>query len=175
MKKMLKAIGIIFLAFFALAFIVGFFGGDANTSSNSTPTAQPLKEYRTGETWTVNGQWELTVNGIEEQYSRNEYADKYPAAVYIVSFTYSNTGYTDRNGIMNGLFFNMDSSVVDCKGMMGYSYPGDIAYYPQEAPVGATCRGQVCIGVENQGLPIKMNVTQYDGNGQKQSATFIVE
>ena len=176
MKKVLKIIGIAVLAFFALAFFVGFFGGDAGTSSTPAPApAQAPKVYRTGETWAVNGQWELTVNGIEEQYSRNEYADKYPAAVYVVSFTYTNIGYTDRSGIMDGLFFSMDNSVIDSKGTMGYSYPGDIAYYPQEAPIGATCKGQVCIGVDNPGLPIKLNVVQYDGTGQKQAATFSVE
>lgn len=173
MKKVFKIIGIVFLVFFALIGALAIFGGGGSTTNQSAP-AQTVKEYGIGETWTVNGQWDLTVNAVEESYFRNEFSDKYPAAVYVVSFTYRNIGYSDRNGIMNGLFFNMDSSVVDCKGMMGYSYPGEITDYPQEAPIGASCRGQACIGVENAGFPIKLNVIQYDGNGQKQAATFIL-
>ena len=34
---------------------------------------------------------------------------------------------------------------------MGYSYPGDVNYYPQETPGGATCKAQACIGVWHSG------------------------
>lgn len=180
MKKVLKIIGIVALALFVLLLLIGIFGGDAGNSGNNasnqsaTGPAQAVQEYGIGETWTVNGQWSLTVDAVEETYSRNPYAEKNPAAVYIVTFTYSNIGYTDASGIMDGLFFNMDDSIVDCKGMMGYSYPGDVTDYPQETPIGATCRGQVCIAVDNAGFPIKLNVLHYDGNSQKQTATFIL-
>jgi len=143
-------------------------------SKEQTAPVEPVKDYGIGEAWTVDGQWTLTVDSVQETSERNPYAEKNPAAVYIVSFTYSNTGYQDANGIMDGLFFNLDESVVDCTGLMGYSYPGDLTDYPQETPVGATCKGQVCIGVDNAGFPVKLNVLQYDGNGQKQTATFIL-
>ena len=151
-------------------------GLTVSTSENETEApAQSKTEYAVGETWTVDGQWELTVTGITETAERNEYAEKKPAAVYVVSFTWKNTGYTDASGLMNGLFLLLDDSIVDSQGLMGYSYPGEITDYPQETPVDASCNGQVCIGVDNAGLPIKINVTQYDGNGVEQTATFIVE
>lgn len=147
-----------------------------NTTAPKEQTApvEPVKDYGVGETWTIDGQWTLTVDSVQETSERNPYAEKNPAAVYIVSFTYSNIGYQDANGIMDGLFFNLDESIVDCTGLMGYSYPGDLTDYPQETPVGATCKGQVCIGVDNAGFPVKLNVLQYDGNGQKQTATFVL-
>ena len=128
-------------------------------------------EYEIGETWTVEGQWELTVDSVEETQDRNEYSDKEPGAVYIVTFTYNNIGYEDD--FMDGLYFIMDDRIVDAEGRMGYSYPGNITYYPQEAPVGASCTGQVCIGVENPGS-FKIYVDTYDGNDEEQNAVFHV-
>lgn len=156
---------------------------DANTEIIATPdnialeTETPVdkSEYKVGETWIVDGQWELTITGITETADRNEFSESNPAAVYIVDFTWKNVGYIDPNGIMDGLFLVLDDSIVDSQGLMGYSYPGEITNYPQETAVGATCNGQVCIGVDNAGLPIKINVVQYDGNGVKQTATFVIE
>ena len=128
-------------------------------------------EYEMGETWTVDGQWELTVDSVEETADRNEYSEKEPAAVYIVTFTYTNIGYEDD--FMDGLYFLMDDQIVDAANKMGYSYPGDITLYPQEAPIGATCTGQVCIGVDNPG-PFKLYVDAYDGNDEHQKAVFAV-
>ena len=71
------------------------------------------------------------------------------------------------------LYFVLDDSIVDAGGKMGYSYPGEVTMYPQETPVGATCEGQVCIGVDNPGS-FKINVEHYDGNDVEQKATFNV-
>ena len=151
--------------------------GATEKDNGGTQATQALAktEYKVGDTWTVDGQWEVTINGISETSERNEFADKEPAAVYIVNFTWKNLGYKDATGLMDGLFINMDDSVVDSTGQMGYSYPGNITDYPQETPVGASCNGQVCVGVDNAGLPIKLNVVQYDSNSNKQSAVFVLE
>lgn len=76
---------------------------------------------------------------MEETKDRNEYSDKNPAAVYVVTYTYENIGYVDEDGI------------VDSTGKMGYSYPGDVTKYAQSVPVGAFCEAQACIGVDNPG------------------------
>lgn len=47
---------------------------------------------------------------------RNEYSDKNPTAVYLVSYTYTNIGCEDANGIMDGLFFALNDSIVDSAG-----------------------------------------------------------
>lgn len=132
------------------------------------------EEYGLGETWTVDSQWTLTVDSIEEIADRNEYFDKKPAAVYIVTYTYANTGYVDPSGIWDGLFIGIDDTIVDCDGMMGYSYPASIDYSAQEVPVGAKCKAQAAIGVDTAGLPIKLYVDVNDGNGEKQSAVFVL-
>lgn len=159
-------------------FLVGLLtscGNGSGNSSGSQSQSAAQSEFAIGETWTVDGQWELTVDSIEETADRNQYSDKQPAAVYIVSYTYKNTGYNDANGIMDGLYFSLDHQIVDCEGNMGYSYPGDVSEYPQETPVGAKCSAQVCIGVDHAGTPIKLYVSKYDGNENEQSVTFIVQ
>ena len=139
-------------------------------SSGAKSTSQDT--YKIGESYVVEGQWKITVDSVETTDDRNEYSDKNPAAVYLVTYTYENLGYDDD--IMNGLYISLDDGIVDSAGKMGYSYPGDISMYPQETPVGASCQAQSCIGVDNAGS-LKINFYNYDSNNQKQSAVFEID
>lgn len=141
---------------------------EAAGASKSTDQA----EYKIGETWVVEGQWKLTIDSVEETQDRNEFSDKSPAAVYVVTYTYENLGYESE--YMNGLFISLSDGIVDNGGKMGYSYPGNVTMYAQETPVGASCQAQECIGVDNPGS-FKINFNSYDGNDQKQSAVFNLE
>lgn len=145
-----------------------------NPTITPAPTVQPVKTYAIGESWIVNGQWKVTVNSVEETADRNPYSEKKPSKVYLVTYTYENIGYVDRDGIMDGLYISMDDTIVDATGKMGYSYPSDQVLYAKETPVGATCEARACIGVDNAGS-FKIYVTQYDGNGNKQSAVFSID
>lgn len=100
------------------------------------------------------------------------YSEKTPAAVYIVDYTYKNLGFEDDYA--DGLYMSLDNCIEDNVGFMGYSYPGDVTHYPQEAPVGAVCKAQACIGVWHKGN-VQFVVTRYDGNDVRQSAKFFVE
>ena len=134
----------------------------------------PIKtEFNIGETWKVEGQWSLTVDSVSETEDRNEFEERRPAAVYIVDYTYTNIGYEDEYGLMDGLFFGMEDSIVDSTDLMGYSYPGNITRYPTPTPIGATCKAQSCIGVDNAGT-FKINVNTYDGKGNEETATFVI-
>ena len=145
---------------------------DPETENNQENAGE--KSYSIGETWVVDGQWNVTVNSVEETSDRNEFSDKEPAAVYLVTYTYENVGYVDDDGFMDGLFISMEDTIVDAEGKMGYSYPGDVSLYAQETPVGATCEAQACIGVDNAGS-FKIHITQYDGNGNEQNAVFSID
>lgn len=172
----------------ALFFV--FFGADSSPAAFSPSSAsqgagvsdagpvfaapQQPEEYRIDETWTVDGQWALTVTGVRESQGRNESSDKNPAAVYIVDYTYTNLGYIDETGLMDGLFISMSDAIVDAEGVMGYDYPGHISDHTQQAPVGASCNAQACIGVDNPG-DFTVTVSRYDGEGERQSAVFLIE
>lgn len=142
------------------------------TEAPTDPPTEAKSEFNIGETWVVDGQWELTVTGVTETEDRNPYSDKTPASVYIIDYTYTNIGY--EHNIMDGLYIMMDDTIVDSNGTMGYRYPGSVTNHPQQTPVGATCNAQTCIGVDNPG-PFKITVKEYDGNKNKQTATFYIE
>lgn len=145
--------------------------GSEQKSSQDSSKKTEKKTYAIGETWTVDGQWSVTVNSVTETSDRNQFSEKTPNAVYVVDYTYTNIGYESE--YMDGLYISLDDGIVDSAGVMGYSYPGDIVNYPQAAPVGATCNAQACIGVDNPGS-FKINFSQYDGNNEKHSAVFDV-
>jgi len=144
---------------------------ESQKSENQTDRSKTLKM---NETWTVPGQWELTITGVNKVDERNEYEEKEPEAVYIVDYTYKNLGYEDKSGAMDGLFFSLDDSIVDSQGTMGYSYPGDIEKYPEETPTGASCNAQACIGVDHAGS-FMINISTYDGKGTQQKQSFLIE
>ena len=127
--------------------------------------------YSLGETWTVPGQWRITLNEVEETADRNEYADTDPAAVYVLTYTYENLGY--ESDYMDGLFVDLSQGIVDAAGSMGYEYPGDVTYYPQETPVGASCKAQICIGVDNPG-DFQVHYSAYDGEENEQKTVFSI-
>lgn len=141
----------------------------ADTSADADGT--DADTLAVGDTWTVDGQWSMTINSVTPTGERNEFSDKEPAAVYLIEYTYTNLGYEDD--IMDGLYMDlaMEASVVDCAGTMGYSYPCNITDYPQETPVGATCNAQEFVGVDNAG-DFTLTVNKYDGDNHKQTVTF---
>lgn len=81
-------------------------------SSGAKSTSQDT--YKIGESYVVEGQWKITVDSVETTDDRNEYSDKNPAAVYLVTYTYENLGYDDD--IMNGLYISLDDGIVDSAG-----------------------------------------------------------
>lgn len=141
------------------------------SSNNTNNTTTPV--FNLGQTWTVPGQWRLTINYATEMSERNPYSDKNPAAVYLIDYTYENIGYTDE--MMDGLFISLDiERVIDSSGYAGYSYPNSPTYSPQSIPVGTKCHAQSCIAVDHKG-PLKVYIDSYAGNSYaKYSAIFNV-
>lgn len=143
-------------------------------------TADDAGTLGVGETWTVDGQWTLTITGVTATDDRNEFEHTNPAAVYVVDYEYTNLGYQDigsdesADAITNGLFITIDSQIVDSAGLMGYSYAGTVENNPDIIPIGETCHAQECIGVENPGN-FRLTVSMYDSTGTKQKQTFAIK
>lgn len=85
----------------------------SDSDSGSGKKSKKKDYYTIGETWTVDGQWSLTVTGVTETAERNEYSEKKPVAVYIVDYEYTNIGYEDEDGIAKGIFFDMEDTIID--------------------------------------------------------------
>ena len=131
-------------------------------------------DYNIGETWTIDGQWKLTVTGVRKATEKSPFETTEPAAAYLVSYTYENLGYVDSDGIMDGLYFIMDDVIVDSTGSLGRPYVISVDKEPLETPVGETCEAEVGIALDNPGSFV-LYVSDYDGNGTKQSASFKID
>lgn len=151
--------------------------GSSSESGSTNDSEQKQSEdaiYGIGDTWEVDGQWKMTIDSVAVTDQRNEFADSQPAEVIIINYTYENIGYEDKNGIMNGLFLDIEmGQIVDAAGQMCQSYPAsEVINYAQETPVGATCSAQAAIGLSAAGSPVKITLIECDGNGNEQKATF---
>lgn len=142
-------------------------------AATEASTESEEKVYGVGDTWTVDGQWNFTIDSVETSDERNEFEESDPAQVILVKYHYENIGYEDPNGFMEGLYFD-PSSVVDSDGNMCKPYPIDFEY-AQETPVGAKCSASVAFGLVKEGSPVTLNMNQYDGNGKEQKAKFVLE
>lgn len=143
----------------------------AETSVTTAAEDSVDTAFGVGDTWEVEGQWKLTVTDVWETEERDKASQKQPAAVYIVSCEYENLGYEDSSANAGGLVFKLDEGVVDSEKYMGYPYTATIVDYPQQTPVGAKCKAQYCIGVDNAG-DFQLNITKTDGSGKVQTAVF---
>lgn len=112
--------------------------------------------------------FKVTVDTVEETPERNEFSDKNPAAVHVITYTYENLG------LQEDLYVSMEDSIIDNDGKMGYSYPADRTLYPQTVPPGARCEAQACIGADDPG-DFKIRVTLYDNEFNEHKAMFSVE
>ena len=128
---------------------------------------EPLK---LGETWTVDGQWNFTIDAVTETTQRNDYSDLQPDKVYIVDYTYENTGYKDNYG----LYMYIDGCVVDSEGMMGYSYPAGVDDYPRMIQPGEVCHAQAAIGVDHAGS-FRIYMNEYDSSNETHKQVFLIE
>lgn len=170
MKKTLKVLAMALIAVITIVICTG-----CSSTTTSSNTQNEIPEIKVGETWTVDGQWSVTITNVEKTSDRNEYDDHNPAEVLYVTYTYENLGYTDSSGIMEGLFIDLSSSqIVDGAGEMGYSYSATDVDYPTQVPVGAKKTAKVCIGLNNVSDTVTLNFSTYDGNSNKQSAKFIL-
>lgn len=175
MKKLLA-----FLLTFIMVFAFTACGGspedasDTDTAEEETATAEETT-YGVGDTWTVDGQWALTIDSVEATDERNEFEESDPAQVIYIKYHYENIGYEDPDGFMDGLYLAPEN-LIDSDGNMCQEYPiNPEEIYAQETPVGAKCSAGIAYGLTKEGSPVTMNITQYDGNGEEQTAKFVLE
>ena len=135
-------------------------------SNNNNTSLTPV--FNLGQTWTVPGQWRMTINSVTEMTERNPYSDTNPEAVYLVDYTYENLGYSKSDGLYMSLGLY---KYVDSQGYMGYTYPNSPTYYPEELPIGTKCRAQECIGVNHKGN-FKIYIDEYSDNGYSDSDKY---
>ena len=134
----------------------------------------PDGAYLIGDTWSVPGQWTLTITDVEETDYRNEYSGISTDAVYYIHYYYENLGYSDPSGMADGLYLDIESAtILDSTGSSGMNYPGDVNDFPADTPIGSYTEAVGCICLDHRGdFTLEMNVS--DMYGDVQSAVFYI-
>lgn len=149
---------------------------DINDKNDKNDDKKLIKKssgaFEIGQKWVVSGQWEVTIDSIEETAERNQFSKRNPAAVYIINYTYKNIGYTGNSG--KGLFITPYEKVIDSMGKPGYIYPLGVKHTAKATAIGDSCKAQVVVGVDNAGDFIT-HVEQYDSNLISQKAEFYID
>ncbi|WP_373483821.1 hypothetical protein [Acetobacterium sp.] len=184
---------IIMTVIFSLGFLIilanlgGFFTSapgaasstaDDNATTPSATTEEPEKTtepenkvYGLGETWTVDGQFALTFTGASLTADRNQFSEKTPAQVVILTYDYVNIG-VEKN-FMELYISSNDFKVIDATGVMADTYPASTTGNPQETPIGAkTVGAQTAYGLVNASGEITVNVEVLGNNYKSYDATF---
>lgn len=143
---------------------------EATEAATEAETEAAKKDtYGPEEEWVVDGQWKLVVHSAEAVEYRNEFEETDPAEVVKITFSYENLGFEDD---VQDLFLT-PSSAIDANGNMGAFYPGNVETYVQPTPVGAKMNNaEEFFGLETVGDTIKVIFDTYDGNLNRQQATF---
>ena len=133
--------------------------------------SMPKNVFGAGETWTVPGQWEITINSATVHNLCNSYSNKEYGytnqQVVLVEYTYKNLGLED--------------DLYLCTAQMDY-YDGDLEAagtyacthrkYPKECIIGAKCTATEAIILENYSDKVTVSIEMYDSNSIKQKVTF---
>lgn len=181
MKDLLKKWWFWLIIIVIIVIIASSQGGDkiqqTNKTSEVSTNEDKVKELKIGETWTIEGQWNLTIDSVSITEQRNQFSDKTPKQVVYVTYSYENLGYEDDTGVMEGLYFDLEPGLnvtaIDGNGEVAYSYPNSVTTHPQQTPIGAKCvNAQSCIGLNNESDSITMNISKYDSKGKQQKVTY---
>jgi hypothetical protein len=147
-----------------------------NETTDDGTTTDEAESLSVGDTWTVDGQWSLTINSVEATSERTELADVDPAQVVLITYSYDNLGF--ESDLTDGLYFNLsqnggNASTVDADGVAAVNYPGEVSKEPQSVAVGEKCTGaQTCLGLLNTSDEIIMIITKYDSDNNLQVVTY---
>lgn len=147
-------------------YALGFESYTTNGSSESST-------YSVGDTWTVDGEWSLTITGVTETERRDPLATD-EEHVYIIDYTYTNLGHEDET--TGGLYMSIyndfsGDTLTDSRGQSGSISILDVGNGPEDIPVGSTCEAQDAICLENSG-DFTLEIRRFDNEGNGHSATF---
>lgn len=113
------------------------------------------KIYGIGERVVVDDMYAITIVGVQETDSRNQFSEKQVSQVLIIDYIYENINLAEDLYISD-----MNFKFVDANGNMCDSYPASVVYSPEHTPTGAKCLSSMAIGTLSNSSAIK--VLYYD-------------
>lgn len=125
-----------------------------NEIQNNNTKQEEIKKYALNEEIVVEKYGEkytLVITNIEEMNERNQFSDKHPEQVFLISYTYKN--------IIGDELYISDShfEIIDENNEIGSTYPNSISNYPQGISEGVTCKAEMVLCVNNKSNKITLN------------------
>lgn len=144
MKKIIAAI----LLSFALFLCSCGSGAEVGDTQTTTGESNPEKKaFKIGEEMFVksdSGEYKLVITGVEETMERNQFADKTPNRVILISYSYENISYSSDLFVsdMNFKAYDKDNNAMD-------TYPVSVDY-PDSISAGRKATGQMAYGLNSE-------------------------
>ncbi len=127
--------------------------------------------YGLNEYWEVPGQWKLKIDSVKLTDERNEYTDKKPNQVVVITYTYENLGH---EGSIQDLYMRPDTVIDEAK-VVCETYPAGTDKNPKPTPIGAIClEAQEAYGLTKESKTIQIIFKEYDNNSEEQIGKFVV-
>ncbi|WP_373484611.1 hypothetical protein [Acetobacterium sp.] len=163
--------------FFGIAFLIDEeesqydYEYSEQVQNDETITPEPARVYGPGETWTVDGDFSVTFTAANETDFRNEFSEKNPAQVIVLSYDYTNIGH--EKDVMDLYISSVSFYVIDESGEIAETYPVTGITYPQEVPIGASSLGaQEAFGLKNASREVMVYVEIYGNDYVPYEAFF---
>ena len=137
-----------------------------------SPTESNTQTYKIGETWTVDGEWNFTVDSAEITDERSPYFDENPEYVALIKYHYDNLGYKDPDGLLDGLLI-MPMVVTDDEGNNLDWYL--IGEAPEEISEGESTEGSSGYILKKGSGPLYFTIQQFDSNNNPHEANFEID
>lgn len=147
---------------------------DLNDHNKYTAPANPVKfdtssSLHVGDTWSVPGQWDLTINNVEQITDAKHSRSNKSTVLYKINYTYTNTGYSVRYA--DGLYINVDSMPVDKNGVLGYPFLAGFSDYPTYTAVNETCTASQIVELDTPG-EFSLILEVYGSDKKSHTAVF---
>ncbi|MBR5156871.1 MAG: hypothetical protein IKW59_03785 [Clostridia bacterium] len=144
-----------FLAIFALLCFIVYASACESNAANSdaqtekTPVAEEkVNSYKIGDEITLtknNGEYKLIVTGVEETSERNQFAEKKPDRVIVISYSYENVSLPDELyiGSTNFKAYDKENYLMD-------TYPVVLSEYPGSISAGRKTSAKMAYGLDSE-------------------------
>ena len=148
-------------------------GLESSKASSTTTQKEEKKEeitkYKLNEEVVLGNddtEYAVTITGIKEMKERNQFSDKNPGQVFLIDYTYKNKKGSEL------YISELNFTIIDQQGEVGDTYPNSITNYPKSVPVGASCKAQMVLCVNNKSDKV---ILQYKDNMFQDKADIVFE
>lgn len=118
------------------------------TANNTSSAEEKVNSYKIGDEITLtnnNGEYKLIITGVEETSERNQFAEKKPNRVIVISYSYENISLSDELYIGSANFkaYDKENYLMD-------TYPAVLGEYPSSISVGRKAAAKMAYGLDSE-------------------------